>query len=151
MATLLEQSVNLKKLDAKTIEKQLFIAIKKVEGEAIKANKLQLVKGEDVEGNNVGNYALSTQGYANADGIPVPKKFGEPYNFTWSNKFFGGFKLALGNDHITLYSTGVGSGNKKAFLTTNNLFGLNDENLKVIIQKEIIPFINSFARQTLNI
>ena len=129
----------------------MFQAIKKVEGQAIKANKLQLVKGENVEGDIVGNYAKTTQAFADRDGIYAPKKFGDPYNFTWSENFFGGFKLALGNNHVTLFSTGIGSGDKKEFLTTNNLFGLNDENLKLIIQQEIIPFINKFARATLKI
>ena len=151
MATLLQQIENLKKLDEQKIEKQLFIAIKKVEGKFIKDNKLQLTKGKNVEDEIVGTYALSTQGYANAEGIYAPKKFGEPYNFTWSENFFGGFKLALGNEHVTLFSTGIGNGDKKEFLTTNNLFGLSDENLKIRIREDILPFINKFARVTLNI
>ena len=151
MATILEQVKNLEKLSESVIVEQMFQAIKKAEGEVIKANKLQLVKGEDVEGDIVGNYAKSTQSYADRDGIFAPKKFGDPYNFSWSENFLGGFKLALGNEHITLYSTGVGNGDKKEFLTENNLFGLNEENLKEIIQTKVIPFINKFARATLKI
>ena len=151
MATILEQVRNLEKLSEVEITKRLFIAIKKAEGIAIKANKLQLVKGEDVDGDIIGHYAESTQAFADRDNIFAPKKFGDPYNFTWSENFFSGFKLALANDHVTLFSTSVGSGSKKEFLTTNNLFGLNNDNLEKVIKDEILPFIHKFARQTLKV
>jgi len=152
MATLLEQSENLKKLDAKTIEQQIFKALKEAEATVLKANIEQLDKGDDSEGNLVGVYAKATEGYAKLEPIPnKPKKEGAPYNFDWTSEFLKGFTLSVSGTEATISSTGVGSGGKRDFLTSNNLFGLNDDNLNTIIQKDILPFINSFARKTLNI
>lgn len=152
MATLLQQSENLKKLDAKTIEIQIFKALKEAEVAVLKANKEQLDKGDDSEGNPVGVYDKVTEMMAEFSPKPnKPKEEGKPYNFDWTSKFLKGFTLSVSGTEATISSTGVGSGGKREFLTTHNLFGLNDDNLSIIIKKEIIPFIHSFARKTLNI
>lgn len=152
MATLLQQNENLEKLDEKTIETQIFKALKEAEVAVLKANKEQLDKGDDSEGNPVGVYAKATEMMAEFEPIPnKPKKEGAPYNFDWTSEFLKGFTLSVSSTEAIISSTGVGSGTKRDFLTTHNLFGLNDDNLSIIIQKDIIPFINSFARKTLNI
>ena len=129
----------------------MFQAIKKAEKEVIELNKGQLDKGKDVFGNVVGRYKATTQSFANADGISKSKKEGDPYNFSWYGDFLDGFELAINNEEVTILSNVQGSTEKLNFLTTNNLYGLNDENLKLIIQTKVIPFINKFARATLKI
>ena len=129
----------------------MFQAIKKAEKEVIELNKGQLDKGENYLGDEVGRYAESTQRYADSDNVDERKTFDTPYNFEWFGTFYRGFSLTVSGDEATLFSTGVGSGSKEQFLTTNNLFGLNDDNLKLIIQTKVIPFINKFARATLKI
>ena len=81
----------------------------------------------------------------------VKKGVGDPYNFEWSGSFFSGFELSVQGIEATISSTGVGSGGKKKFLTTNNLFGLQEDNLKTIIKQEILPFMHKIARETLGI
>jgi len=151
MATLLEQINNLKKLSPSEIEKQLFLAVKKSEAEFIKLNKGQLAQGKNAEDKIVGEYSPFTEVFADRDGIATSKTPGSPYNFQWSGDFYDGFSLSVTGTEATIFSTGIGSGGKKEFLTTNNLFGLNNENLAKVIKDEIIPFINNFARTTLNI
>ena len=129
----------------------MFQALKKAENKVIEANKNQLLKGENQLGDIVGVYSPYTEIYADRDGILTDKTPGSPYNFNWSGDFYDGFNLSISGDEATISSVGVGSGDKKEFLTTSNLFGLNDENLKEIIQSEIIPFINQFARNTIGI
>jgi len=153
MATLLQQSENLKKLNESVIERQIFKALKEAEVAVLQANKEQLSRGENAEKKIVGEYAIRTEEYADAKGTftNVPKDAGMPYNFNWTGEFLKGFTLSVSTTEARINSTGVGSGGKREFLTSENLFGLNDENLKKIIQSEILPFIHSFARKTLNI
>ena len=149
MATLQEQIKNLERLSQKVIVKKIFEGLKLAEAKVIQANKNQLVLGKDVEGNVVGEYSPYTEAFA--EKIFTPKTPGMPYNFQWTGEFYKGFNLKVSGEEATISSTGVGSGGKKEFLTTNNLFGLNEEELGVIIQKEILPFIQKFSRETLNI
>ena len=151
MATILEQIKRLEKLSEAEITKQLFIAVKKAENKFIELNKLQLGQGENVSGGIVGIYSENTQGYADADGISNKKPAGDPYYFDWFGDFYKGFSLTVSGEEATIFSTGIGSGGKADFLTTNNLFGLNDENLSKVIKDEILPFIHNFARTTLKL
>ena len=153
MATLLQQSENLKKLNESVIEQQLFKAIREAEVVILDANKEQLSKGENYLGGEVGRYSPYTQGFADAKETftNVPKKEGSLYNFDWTGDFLKGFKLGINGNEATITSNVLGDDSKLNFLLNNNLFGLNDENLKKIIQSEILPFIHSFARKTLNI
>ncbi len=96
MATLLQQSENLKKLDEKTIETQIFKALKEAEVAVIKANIEQLDKGDDSEGNQVGVYKKATEMIAEFDPTPnKPKDFGKPFNFDWTGEFLKGFTLSV--------------------------------------------------------
>lgn len=129
----------------------MFLAIKKAENKFIEANKSQLSKGENIYSDIVGRYKKRTQEYADADGINKSKQEGDPYNFDWFGNFFDGFKLSVSNDEVTILSNVQGTTEKLNFLNTNNLYGLNDENLKIRIQEDILPFIHKFVRVTLNI
>jgi len=151
MATILEQIKNLEKLSEAEIIKQLFIAVKKAEVEFIKFNEIQLDKGENALKEEVGRYAKSTKGYADYENIDERKTFDTPYNFQWFGTFRKGFSLTVSGEEATIFSTGIGTGGKADFLTTNNLFGLNDENLSKVIKDEILPFIHNFARTTLKL
>jgi len=151
MATILEQIKRLEKLNEAEITKQLFIAVKKAENKFIELNKRQLLKGENQEGNVVGEYSPYTEGFADRDGILTDKTPNSPYNFQWTGDFYKGFSLSISGSEATIFSTGIGSGEKADFLTSENLFGLNDKNLSNVIREEILPFINNFARTTLKI
>ena len=129
----------------------MFKALKIAENKVLEANRFQLLKGENSEKKIVGEYSPFTEIFADRDGISTPKTPNSPFNFNWTGEFLKGFELSISGDEATISSTGTGSGGKQAFLTSNNLFGLNDENLKVIIRTEILPFIHKFARQTLKV
>lgn len=151
MATLLEQSKRLKKLTEKSIERQLFKAVRSVEDKIIQLNQSQLAIGRDKDNVQVGVYADITAKYAEEGNVLQSKDAGSPYNFQWSGDFFDGFNLSVSGVEATISSKGVGSGGKKEFLTTSNLFGLNEENLAKIIQSDILPFIQKHAKSVLGI
>lgn len=54
----------------------------------------QLEQGIDAFGKVVGKYALTTQGYANAQNISTPKTFQQPYNFKWSGQTIDNLKIS---------------------------------------------------------
>ena len=152
MATILQQQKKLEKLSPKVTIENIFQALKHAEKLVLDINKSQLSDGDNSLGDNVGTYHPDTQAYYDADSINrVTKSSGDPYNFDWSGSFFDGFELSVQGIEATISSTGVGSGGKKKFLTTNNLFGLQEDNLKTIIKEEILPFMHKIARETLGI
>lgn len=54
----------------------------------------QLEQGLNSYGKIVGRYSVHTQGYANADNISTPKRFGDPYNFFWSGQTVENLKVS---------------------------------------------------------
>ena len=124
MATILEQIKNLEKLSEAEITKQLFIAVKKAENKFIALNKSQLLRGENQQGKVVGEYSPYTEGFADRDGVLTDKTPNAPYNFQWTGDFYKGFSLTVSGEEATIFSTGIGTGGKADFLTTNNLLGL---------------------------
>lgn len=63
----------------------------------------QLEQGLDSLGNIVGRYAITTQGYANADNISSPKNFGDPYNFNWTGETLDNLKIGSVNKSQKTY------------------------------------------------
>ena len=99
-----------------------------------------------------GVYAESTQGFADLDGISTPKRAGDPYNFLWSGEFISGFELFVKNGDIELFSTGTGGGEKaKFFKGYKDLFGLTNENLREVINTELLPFFLAYYKKSLKI
>jgi hypothetical protein len=80
-------------------------AVKKNSGEIIDFVRFgQLAKGKNsfdmplswYDGN--GFYAISTQAYADTQGVSVPKTAGSPYNFQWTGDTFDSMGLKISSD-----------------------------------------------------
>ncbi|NQV77091.1 MAG: hypothetical protein HQ490_01900 [Lutibacter sp.] len=151
MATILQQINNLKKLKSSLVVEKVFQALKEAENKVIVYNRNQLSKGQDVDGKEVGKYSEHTQTFATRDGILTDKPYNNPYNFNWTGEFLKGFEISVTNKDATIFSTGIGSGEKASFLLSENLFGLNEENLKKVIKEDILPFIQKYAKSVLQI
>lgn len=151
MATLLQFTQNLKNLKESQIVASIFKEIKKIEAKIIKLNKDKLTIGENVEGQIVGEYSPYTEVFADRAGIFTSKTPNSPYNFQWSGEFYKGFFVSVNGSEATISSKGIGTGDKKDFLTTNKLFGLQDADLIDVIQTDLLPFIQKEIRRTLNI
>ena len=99
---------------------------------------LERFSGED------SRYAYTTQWYAdNNRPYPslTPKRGGDKYNFVWGGDFMGNFRMKRQNKGLELYSTGTGSGGKKAFFEDyENMFGLNSENTATI-ESEVLYYV----------
>ena len=156
MATLLQQSENLKKLNEKAVVNEIFKALKSAENLILLANKGQLSDNINREGTPFENYASTTETHWRYVDPPRSGMFdykvtSNKYNFDWSGNFLKGLNLKIEGDEGVISSTGMGDLGKEGFIIEQKAIGLTDENLKKIIQSEILPFIHSFARKTLNI
>lgn len=149
MATLLQQSRNLRRLNPARLEEDLFRIIRKQESKLVKLNQNQLSKGEDTEGNLFGTYSELTEQLALFDNPRKSKVSGEPYNFEYTGETFD-----------TMFADAPG---KEVFFGTNGelqlefqekypkAFGLNDQNLKSFVKEELLPLFLRGIRQKLKI
>lgn len=131
----------LSKVSESNLTKMLFQAVEKVKEEILKKNKNQLLQGKDVDDKVVGEYSPYTEIFADRDGITTPKTPNSPYNFNWSGEFLKGLYLDIQGEEAIISSTGLGSGNKYTFLTTENLLGSTEKDLQIIIQNDILPIL----------
>lgn len=98
-----------------------------------------------------GRYTLATQLIASVERPIAPKIAGDFYNWTWTGDFISNFKIEVlpNKTQIEIFSTGTGSGLKKAFFDGyRNLYGLDkydQEKLNYeIIYPELMKFINQY-------
>ena len=155
MATLLEQSVKLKRLDEKTVINEIFRALESAKDLVLSANKGQLSDNINRDGTPFEKYKDSTEMHWRYKDPPRSGMFDykvttNRYNFDWSGDFLKGLNLTIDGEEAVISSTGM-DGGKEALVNSTDALGLTDENLKKIIQSKILPELNSFARKTLNI
>ena len=153
MATLLQQAERLEKLSQKVIVEQLFIALKKAENFVLQANKIQLERNQDSLGNLFSKYKESTQDYwryVDQPKDPSYKVTSNRYNFEWSGEFLLGLNMTINDDEAIISSSGM-DGKKEAFIISRKALGINDDNLKIIIKNELLPYLHKYARDILHL
>jgi len=131
----------------KTLESQIPIwardAILEHRGEIVNLVRYeQLAKGINSYGGVLGNYALSTQAYADRDRVRVPKTFGERYNFQWSSQTFDNMFLDSVDTTKATYDIETVKG-KQILLEEiyGEIFELTPENNKFVNETIIEPYI----------
>ncbi|MGB0896884.1 MAG: hypothetical protein ACPGRW_06150 [Flavobacteriaceae bacterium] len=158
MANFLTAQTRAKQLKPAIVKRNLFKYVRSIEKLFIDLNIAQIEDSQDAKGELLENtdsrfsgvYSESTQGFADLDGISTKKTAGQPYNFLWTGDFIRGFELFIKNGDLELFSTGTGSGDKAAFFDGyQHLFGLTDENLRKIIDANLIPFLTEYYRVNL--
>lgn len=80
------------------------------------------------------------------------EKQGQLYDFFETGDFLNGLNIQMQQDltKFDIFSTGTGSGDKKDFFDGyKNLFGLTDENKRVLNQDIIYPEIMTFIKKYL--
>lgn len=114
-----------------------------------RSNKSQLFNSsEDIFGNPTGFYSLTTEILSGGK-----KKAGDPYNFFDTGLFLKSLFAKKDGNSIVFGSsdpkTKLILSNRR--LLSNELFGLNDENLRVVIREELLPMYLKFIRKELEI
>lgn len=122
--------------------------------EIIKLNIQQIDQHEGADGKLLENdnkiykgvYAEATEAFAAAGGLfappaLAPKKAGQPYNWVWTGDFIQNFDVEKFGQDYKVFSTGTGSGDKKAFFDGyKHLFGLTTDN-ELFILNEVALFV----------
>lgn len=127
----------------------LFAEIKRYENIFLNLNKKSLGKGESSTGEIFGTYSQLTEQIASQENPRKPKRAGELYNFEYTGGLFDGMELVFGNNEVLFTSTD----SKTAFLRVKypDLFGIQDEDKKEVIQKVILPAFINQIRLKLNV
>lgn len=110
----------------------------------------QLAKGLNSDNNPLswasgsGFYAKSTQSYADAQGLSVPKTAGNPYNFQWTGDTFDAMGFKLTPKSFELFTA---SGKQRHLEQIyGEIFDLTEENNALvnerILQPELIKWID---------
>lgn len=109
----------------------------------------QLVKGKNSFGNPLiwdkgsGFYAVATQGFADRQGITIPKTAGSPYNFQWTGNTFDSMGIKLKGDDGYEILTIDG---KQSLLESiyGEIFSLTEEHNKLVNETIIGPALGNF-------
>lgn len=149
MATILEFQKRLEKVaNRAAIEKILFDEIKRYKNVFLNQQKKQLNEGEDNEGDLFGVYTEATENWPRNYTPRKPKVAGEPYNFQDTGGLFDGMELLIDGAQAQFWSTD--SKTPELVVKYDNLFGLQDDNLKEVITKIIYPaFMLQIRKQLL--
>ncbi len=155
MATLKQALKLANQIQPNNIEKFLFNVIKTIQKEIIQANKDQLSKGKDVFNKTIGLYskateAITTHQYMVGQRKDI-KKAGAPFTAQDTGDFFKGFYLEVVGDVFRIFSKDPKTHKILDSWDSDALFGLSDEKLREIVNKDILPFLLKNIRNTLQL
>lgn len=147
MATLSQALKNSQKLTPKKIEELLFKSIKKIEKKLIQINQKQIFeKSSDIFGNSIGFYSKATEIISKGR-----KKQGEPFDLFDKGDFFKGFFIRIDGDNVFFGSSDPKTGLIFENLLSVDIFGLTENNLSNVIQKDIKPLLQKEIRKILKL
>ena len=149
MATLKEQLQRATQITPEKVNQELFDFIRSIESELTALNKKQLnEESKDVYGKAIGFYSKSTEIITKG-----AKKQGDPFDAKDTGDFLGGLYAKVQGQNVFF-----GSSDSKTELILNSdnwlskdLFGLSDENLNMVIEQKLKPFILQLYRKKLDI
>lgn len=158
MATLKEQLQKAKNLTSHKISDELFNFIKTIQDKFTELNRKQLFEtSEDIFGNPIGYYSQATE-YITTNNALLGyggeiKREGEPYNMRDTGDFLKGLYIDVKKGEIYFNSnnekTDLILSNEN--LLSKNLFGLKEDNLRELIDADLLPFVIKYIRNTLNV
>lgn len=158
MATLKQQLQRAKSLTSQNISDELFKFIKEIQDKFTELNREQLFEtSEDIFGNPIGYYSQATE-YITTNNVLLGyggeiKREGNPYNMRDTGEFLKGLYIDVRRGEIYF-----GSSDKKTDLIlsnenllSKNLFGLQEDNLRELVNSDLLPFILKHIRKVLNL
>lgn len=101
-------------------------------------------RGEPLKWNEgTGKYAKRTQGYANRDGVRVPKTKGAPYNFSWTGETLDNTQLKQNPNESTyeIFTIAWKQRMLESQLGYGEIFKLTDKHNDYVNEKIILPAI----------
>ena len=149
MATLKEQLARANSIKSNKIEDDIIAFVRSLEPELVQLEKNRLFnESKDILGNAIGFYSKATEILSKG-----AKKEGQPFTAKDTGDFFKGFYMHEGGGIFNFYSS---DSKTTAILRSDNwlsdeIFGLSDKDLRLVIQTQILPFIQSSIKNQLSL
>ncbi|TDE53758.1 hypothetical protein [Flavobacterium sp. GT3P67] len=99
---------------------------------------------EDVTGKPIGFYSPATELITNGR-----KKTGEPFDLTETGKFLDGIFAKVQSNSILFDTTDPKKKEVLKNLLTDDIFGLQDNDLKMVIDERLSPFLLNYYKTKL--
>jgi hypothetical protein len=149
MANFEQQIAKAKQLNPDKISKALFKFIRSIEKQILDKNKEQIFENsQDIHGQAIGFYSYATEQITKGR-----KKKGEPFDGKESGDLFKQMYMQEVSGVIRFGSKSPHYADilKSKSWLSKDILGLTDKNLKELIQTELLPFIITHYRKTLEI
>lgn len=148
MANLFQFQEKAIQLTPTRIKSDLYRFIKTLEEELAAYNRATLFEeSEDVDGNPIGFYSEATEILSGGE-----KKAGDPYTLLDSGRFLDDLFSKVKKDSVfTVFFDTKDPKKKKVLenLLTDNIFGLQEEDLNKVIETRLLPFFQNYFRKEL--
>lgn len=147
MATLQKQLERAKKITPLQVSNDLFKFIRTLEEEFAAYNKSTLFHdSEDVNKKPIGFYSFATELITGGR-----KAKGQPFDLFETGDFLDSLFAKVGRDNIFFDSSDPKKQEVLSNLLTDNIFGLQDDDLHKIIATRIKPFMQKYSRSKLGL
>ena len=140
-----------RELNPQAIQAALFNQIRLIEKNFTQLNKEQIFDlSKDIYGKDIGFYSKATE-----EITAGAKKAGDPFTGVDSGYWMKGFFMKVDKNGLFFGSTDEKKnkeifGEKSTWLS-RDLFGLTDENLNLVIERDLLPFIQNYSIKSLGI
>ena len=147
MANFQEQLNRARNISPDMVTRDLFEFIKSIRDLMIKLNQEQIYeKSQDVNGNALGFYSYATEQITKGR-----KKKGEPFDGKDTGEWLSKFYVSVYNDVFWFGSSDPKTDDilSSPHWLSHDLFGLTDENLKMVVETKLLPFVINYYREKL--
>ena len=145
MANFQQAIAKAKRLTPQKVKSDLFKFIRTLEEELAAYNRATLFEdSEDVDGKPIGFYSPGTE--ILTDGR---KKAGEPFDLKDTGDFLESIFAKVQTDSIFFGATDPKLNAIFENLLTDNIFGLQDQDLKKVVDTRLLPFLLKYFRKEL--
>ena len=136
---------NAKKLTKSKVKKDLFNFIRQLEGGLAVINRDTIFKkSEDIQGDPIGFYSRATQEITGGR-----KKEGDPFDLRESGTFLDSLYAKVQNDSILFDTTDSKKNKVLKNLLSQDIFGLQDDDLNDLLEQKLAPFMVIYYTQEL--
>ena len=137
MATFQQAQKRARRLTAQQMRDDFFKFLKSQGAFMVEMNQTNiLIDSEDIFGNDLGFYSKGTDAITGGR-----KKEGDPFDLFETGEFLDGFFAEFANNEITFDTTDSKKEKVLENTLSDKIFGLQDENLKRLIDEKLRPYL----------
>lgn len=145
MATFQEAQNRAKKITRQQAKDDFLKFFRSVLPLLVEANQTNLlIESEDIFGNPIGFYSKATEEITGGR-----KKEGEPFDLFETGEFLAGFFAEMRGDEAIFDTSDSKKGKVIAQTLSKDLFGVQDKDLKKVIDEKLRPFLQKYYKALL--